>query len=364
MSDIKEVKMPEGYEGHKVKCQQFSLYDSHVEVKLPSGMTKAISVGDFITTLAKTLNQEMSIKTTLLPANCYIWGQTLTEMRLSCYYPGKMRKVMFLDKANGDPKTNTKELAIPFPNIVVSHTLRRKADSWEHIDARYFATSRPVSQLGNDFIFNIDHKNQIWALPLGNSYADGKICYGHNTILRGPFRESFRGLDWHFVMLYNSSFNNDLTIPSIVNPKGWNCGTWYQELTKHTTFPYELLVNGVKIGYGTQSEAQQIAADGVAAMDAPPQTVTPVITPARPARPIPNLFMDTPAQTPPPVAQGAAGGVAQFLAGTGGMGGAPAGVAAAPTVQEVIAAATAMNMTPDQQRILDEVAQRHADRGI
>lgn len=263
MEPSKELKVPEGYEGHKVKCQEFLLFDSHVELKLPNGMTKAISLGDFVTTLAKTMNHETSMKATLLPANCYIWGQTLTEMKLACYYPGKPRKVEWVNKhQSADQPKAPLTFEIPFPNIVISHVLKKRADAWEHSESRYFATSKPVSQLGNEIIWAADHKNQIWAPPLGNMYPDGRLCYGQNSLPRGPYRESFRGLDWHFAVLYISSFNNDLAVPSLA--KAAHCSVWYESLAGQKVFPYEALIGGKKIGTGI-STAQDIAAGGIEA---------------------------------------------------------------------------------------------------
>jgi hypothetical protein len=118
-AEAQEIKMPKGYSGHKVACHEMYLYDSHVEVVLPNGMKKAIGLGDFIAILTKTANEESSIRTLLLPAGCYVFGQTITEIKLACYYPGKVRVVDFQDKES----KGISKYSIPFPNVIISHKL-------------------------------------------------------------------------------------------------------------------------------------------------------------------------------------------------------------------------------------------------
>jgi hypothetical protein len=247
-----EEKVLEGYEQYRVQCQDVRIYESHVEIKLPSGMTKTISIADFLTTLSKTINQEDTLRTTLLPANCYIWGQSITEMRLACYYPGKLREVVGIPRDDGRPVNFT----IPFPNIIVSHQLKRHIEGWEHQHSRYFATVKSIGQLENKFLWEKNESEGIWVLPLPNIYPEGRLCQGHNTLLKGPFRDNFRGLDWHFAVLHNSPFNDDLQVPSLA--KAMRVKVYFTELSKHQTFPYELLVNGKKATGAGRSVAQDI----------------------------------------------------------------------------------------------------------
>jgi hypothetical protein len=286
----------EGYEGYKVLCQDVRIYDSHVEIKLPNGMTKTISIADFLTTLSKTVSQEDLLKMTLLPANCYIWGQSITEMRLACYYPGKLREVKTTVSARG-----TSDYTIPFPNIVVSHILKRHLDGWEHQHARYYATTKSIGQLENRFIWEKNELDGVWALPLPNIYPEGRLCHGANTLLRGPFRESFRGLDWYFAVLHNSPFNDDLVIPSLA--KALRTTGYFTELSKHKTFPYEMLVNGKKLMAAGRSVAQDIMDDHQAEFRPAPAIVPETLVAPRVAQNPPtwgpNTGMNT-AVPPPP----------------------------------------------------------------
>lgn len=278
---MSEEKLPDGYENYPVKCQEFTLYDSHVEFKLPNGTVRAITVGDFIGTLSRTLQQENHVKSTLLPANCYVIGQSVSEMQLSCYYPGRKRIVQFYRK-HGD--RTTVSYTIPFPNVIISHRMRKAGDGWEHQESRYWATSKTIGQLGNEVIWNRDELNQIWALPLANIYPDGKLCQGDNTlpkIFTDP--HNLRGLDWHFAVLYNSSFNEDLHLPSVA--KARRAEVWYQELSEKDTFPYNLLKHGDKVQtISTVSTAQEVMADA-----GNTQTVTVTAAPETPTAPLPPI---------------------------------------------------------------------------
>lgn len=255
---MSEEKLPDEYKKFPVKAQDFTLFTSHVELKLPNGMTKAISLGDFISALTKTVKQENILNALLLPANCYVFAQSITEMKLSCYYPGKQRKVVFYRKnTTGD----NVEYIIPFPNIIITHWLRKRADSWEHQDARYFATSKTIGQLDGSIVWERDDMNQLWVLPFANIYPEGRLCQGHNTLPKiFKNQQNLRGLDWHFAVLYNSSFNEDLSVPSLAKSRK-GAENWYKELTGYKTFPYDQLKYGEKAGIVGQTVAQEVMAD-------------------------------------------------------------------------------------------------------
>lgn len=278
---MSEEQLPEGYEKYPVKSQDITLYTSHVEVKMPNGMVKAISLGDFISTLSKTVKQENTLNAILLPANCYTYGQSLTELKLACYYPGRLRKIKFYRKHSD---STTIDYVIPFPNIIISHSLKKRADTWEHQDARYFATSKTIGQLDRTFIWVENQLNQIWTLPFANIYTEGRLCQGQNSLPK-IFKDQYnlRGLDWHFAVLYNSSFNEDLLVPSL--PRSKKAEAWYKEISEYQAFPYELLKNGDKVKIITQSMAQEVMSDvQTGAMDVPtaPQPV-PRVVPVTPA---------------------------------------------------------------------------------
>jgi hypothetical protein len=244
----------EGYENRTVNGQNFTLFSSHIEVEMPNGGTKAISLGDFTSILARTVNQERTLKTMLLPSNCYIFGQSLTEMKLASYYPGKVRTI-----SHNIGKVTKYD--IPFPNIVISHSLKRKNEYWEWAEGKYFATSKPLSQIAERFIWEPNQAEQIWSVPFTNMYGDGRMCYGGNSLTR-QFKDNFRGLDWHFAILYTSPYNNDLGLRGLKTSK--TPEAWYQFLHGKKVFPYEELVGGVAQA-ATTSMSQNMMAEDVEA---------------------------------------------------------------------------------------------------
>jgi hypothetical protein len=123
------------------------------------------------------------------------------------------------------------------------------------------ATSKSVAELGNEFYWSAKPQEQIWVLPLGNIYPEAKLCQGGNSIPKGPYKDNFRGLDWHFAVLYSSPFNNDLSISSISNPD--YCSRWYSKIQNMPIFPYELMPYGKKLTRVSKSTGQEIAADMV-----------------------------------------------------------------------------------------------------
>jgi hypothetical protein len=229
---------------HEVKGQEVTIFPTHAEVKMPSGSIKCISIADLTAALSSTLQDEIQSASLLLPANCYYWSQTVKDLKLSCYYPGRIRTIMHVGYDAEDPSKTKKEYEIPFPNIIVSHKLARNGDKWEWKEARYLATSKSISQLPLTFLWAPESKEQLWAIPFTNTYAAGNLCYGSNSLPR-QFRDNFRGIDWHFALLYSTPFNDDLGIPSTASGN-WVPAKWFKELSKHKVFPYELLKFGKK----------------------------------------------------------------------------------------------------------------------
>jgi hypothetical protein len=223
-----------------VKGQKVVIYPTHVEVEMTNGSTKCISTGDFAAILSGTLQSEIETASILLPANCYYWAPSGNDLRLSCYYPGRLREIQYISRDDRKPAKHT----IPFPNIVISHKLKRINDRWDWRESRYLATSRSISQLPLTFLWNENPEEQIWYMPFSNMHDGGVLCYGSNSVTR-QFKDNFRGLDWHFGLLYSTPFNDDLGVRGTVNrfaPSGW-----YKELSNHKVFPYELLKHGKKI---------------------------------------------------------------------------------------------------------------------
>jgi hypothetical protein len=248
-----EKVIPIEYQSMVLDGKKLMIFEQHVEMEMENGMTKAITLADFHAALGTALNVEDNSAGYLLPSNCYYFAPGAVEVKLWCYYPGKVREITHIG-GNRSGSTATKKYKIPFPNTIVTHKMRRNGDQVEWQDSRYFATSKTLGQLPMEFIWTADPSQQIWALPFTNVYDEGRLCYGSNSKPQA-FTNNFRGLDWHFSLLFNSPFNDDLGIRNTVDR--WNPADWYTELTKHTTFPYEFLKSGIKVT-DTESEAATV----------------------------------------------------------------------------------------------------------
>jgi len=247
------------------------VYESHVEVPLSDGTTKSVSLNDFHAALSRLINVEEQGITILPPTNCYSITRTTNKLFVGCYYPGRIRNVKFV--ANRDTGKMV-DMAIPFPNIIISHVLDRRNGKYYWEKSNYYATAKNPSQVPLEPIKEANPEQHIWALPLSNIYGDGRMCYGGNSLTR-EFTDNLRGLDWHFALLYNSPYNSDLSIPSLGRNHGMTPLSWFTMLSKLKTFPYEKLTFGDTIPKATvNSIASQIM--GVEEVVAPE---TPATTP-------------------------------------------------------------------------------------
>lgn len=237
---MNKLELPETYKNTTVYGVECVLYDTHVEVKEPSGINKSISHNDFSNILNKTIESPTQMKKYLLPANCYSMAVGRDSVEFGCYYPGRLRTIAYQHRGS----TALKKYNIPFPNIIITFSLRKDLENWRMSSARYFATSKTIGQLDCELIAMRNHQEQIWCLPLGNSYGDGRLCEGRNSMPR-VFTNNFRGLNWYFAVLYTSPFNDDLGVLELKTPV--RLEEWYKELEKHKEFPYELLHGGIKV---------------------------------------------------------------------------------------------------------------------
>lgn len=216
----------------QVEVQDIRLYSTHVET-IVNNITKAISLADFREILNNLLSiEESKIPAFSLPYGCFSLGLRGNSMQLSCYYPSTMRKLIY--------NTGTKKTYdVMFPNTIISHTLQKQDKYWNVTDTKYFCTPKTVNQLPETFINQTSRSGEIFSLPVSNMYEDGRMCYGNNTMPRN-FTQNLRGLDYFYQILFDSPFNNDLGVRALGRS---DPGAWFQEWSKLTSFPYDLLRN-------------------------------------------------------------------------------------------------------------------------
>ena len=210
-----------------------TLFDTHVELASEDGLRKSVSIHDYVSALTNLVMEEGKSITVMPPTNCYIFSRSVSKLELACYYPGKLREITFM----------TDKITIPFPNIIISHSLSCSGDKFTPTITRYLATYKSVGQLPEKVLYKAEPQQGIWIMPLPNTYSEGNLCYGNNSMPRN-IGSNLRPLDWYFMMLYKTPFNRDLLIPSVSNSEHRNAEIWMKLLSKQKTFPYKHLAYG------------------------------------------------------------------------------------------------------------------------
>lgn len=227
----------------KTLGQPLILYENWVELTMENGVSKAISMQNFfdILTTALSTTAKTTMSDYILPANCYLFSISGTEMKVSCYYPAKAREIKYISGQSTKPT----EMTIALPNIIIAHTLKKREPGWQLVSTLYLCTDLGVNGIPTKHMVGPSKKDRIWNLPLPNMYGDGRMCFGQNTLLVN-FTDNLRGLDWYFKVLYESPFNNDLGIRGVSSqptPSSW-LKTLADRAAQGQDFPYNLLSGG------------------------------------------------------------------------------------------------------------------------
>lgn len=219
--------------------QQVILFDDHVEALIGDDkgtINKKISYEDFSAIIGTVIDRRNTetMDSFNLPANCFFFAKSSTAINLSCYYAERTATVR-----HGSTKYEVK-----FPNVIISHQLQKhNSKSWKSNGSRYFVTDLKAGALPKDFIFNVDHARRIWLFPFPNTYSEGNMCYGSNS-MPSMFQDgNLAGLNWYYQFLFDSPFNNDLGLRGVQGEQ--SISAWFQKLAKaakeNTPFPYESL---------------------------------------------------------------------------------------------------------------------------
>lgn len=217
---------------NNVSCQEVTIFSDHVIVKSINGVDKAISLLDFKQILDSQVSQGTSVAPVKLPLGAYLFGKSTNQIEVNMYFPEEMKTIKYVRDGR------TKEITLPFPNLIIYVKLAFRSDHWAVVDSHYFATHKKVGQLPNQFISRVDLANQIWPLPFSNVYDDGRLCFGNNT-MTVRFKDDLSGLFWYYRVLFEAPFNDDLGIKNVSH--GPSVSAWYTELSKLKAFPYEKL---------------------------------------------------------------------------------------------------------------------------
>lgn len=210
-----------------------TLFKDHVQVTLTDGVNRQISYAGLKELIDRSINVKevvAEVEGMSLPSNVFFISQSARELRFNCYYPGGNRDMLFEESKKH----------IVTPNVIISFILQRENKDWIVKQSHYMCTDLPISKLPKTFISGVDKSKGIYVLPMSNTYEDGKMCFGGNSMPARMKDNQFRGLDWYFRFLWETPFNSDLGIKAIGN--AMNPGNWYNLLAKLAkegkTFPY------------------------------------------------------------------------------------------------------------------------------
>ena len=219
---------------------EFSLTREAVHVRMPHGMTKSLTIADFIKSLelAESSNEGLPIGV-VLPSNVSYFAQNSTTICLNLYYPGGIKTVKF--ERSGS--SGVEELPRTVPNIIISGKFVKQANGeWRLSDSKYFCTDLALHMLPKEFINSVKPAQRIFLLPFTNTYESGNMCFGRNTMPTIFPENSLRAFDWYYQYLFESSFNHDLGLYGV---SSLSVTEWFDLLARRATagehFPYEHL---------------------------------------------------------------------------------------------------------------------------
>jgi hypothetical protein len=211
-------------------CVAFMVGDEKSQIE------KRITYEDFNAIVGAVVNHrnEQSMEGFQLPSNCFYFARSGSDIHLSCYYSERIAEVKHL----------TKKYVIKTPNLIISHKLFKGGDKTWKIEAnrsRYFCTNAKVGNLPKAFIDQVEHSKHIYLMPFPNTYSEGALCFGGNSMPSQFTDNNLRGLDWYYQVLFESPFNNDLGIRALRDEP--SIEGWFKKLSDvakaNTDFPYE-----------------------------------------------------------------------------------------------------------------------------
>lgn len=217
------------------------LFRDFVRLELLNGAVKDYSYADFTQAFLAfrgVLNEkEEAADSPLmkLPRNVYAIRNLKTRLTIGQYYPEGKQIVNYL---------GTKRESV-VPNILVVTTLIKQKDFRYTLEAvKYWCTNRLYEQFDKEIYTSRSVASGIQYLPFSNTYEDGTLCYGNNSVTREFLANDLRAIRGYYDVLFNSPFNNDLGIRALHNTPdhGFSVASWYDHLAalaaENKPFPY------------------------------------------------------------------------------------------------------------------------------
>jgi hypothetical protein len=228
-----------------MKGVEIKLLEDAAIITMPNGTTKTTSLQDFYNMISFAFSKavEDNGAEIMLPKNCIYLRTTSKSIYVTLFYPEGIYDLHY--QYGG----RDRKYKIPTPNVVVclilDITTNPKGEAEARVtNAKYFCTDYPQGAFKIKHSTGVDHGNGLYLLPFSNVYEDGKLCTGENAMPTVMPRGDLRRLNWHFDVLWNSPFNNDLGLHAIGS---WDAGveSWYVHLQERQQqglkFPYDKL---------------------------------------------------------------------------------------------------------------------------
>jgi hypothetical protein len=186
--------------------------DAYVSIRNGKTISKKIvSVPNLISSLAK----EQRISTGLMPRGTRVYSGSGNNYIIVVEVPAGIRPINY----------NTKNLIIPHP----SYLFFFKVVNSSVVDVRILALGGPITSL----------KNVLYRFPFGNTYGDGRICWGS---VRLPKIENPINLISIISMFLDSKFNGDLSGGCYNHKESFYLEDFLKFLDNKETFPIDTLV--------------------------------------------------------------------------------------------------------------------------
>lgn len=220
-----------------------------VRVNVGKGYTKLVDYTDFADSFSKFMNKkapEVKKMSLLLPNNVFWLAYSPTQIEISSYYTGGVKKVNY--RGNSVDRVT--------PNIIISHVLDSNKGKWtiETGNSFFLATDLSLSMLTKRFYKGPSIANRVYVLPFSNMYDTGAMCTGENQLPRVFENGDLRSLNSYYDMIFNSPFNSDLGVKALGynNPYSGNPSDWFAYLAKlakevNPEFPYREIAGFVPI---------------------------------------------------------------------------------------------------------------------
>lgn len=225
---------------------RIEIRDTHAKVFISDKAAVNISLSALAATfsdLTRVRDRELEITGFRIPTRTYLVKESKDTLKIGMYEEGSVKTIQYHQRgANA-----AKEVTIPFPNFVVTATLEKKLKDSTNMwfcnpdNVKFFATSKKVYELGENFITSRDPANKIWTMPMPNFYGGANMCIGYNSVSHYLPLTDLSGLARYFDILYNSPFNDDLSIRDL--REAMNVHSWIEFLSTRTEFPYESLIS-------------------------------------------------------------------------------------------------------------------------